>query len=186
MAGSTKILQEGYLSWRYLLIIHYKAFIMIIVLLGTFPTEFKRPLIEIDRLCKEGIITEQVIVQSGHTQFDSEYLEMRPFIAPDELTELYKKARVVITQAGTGSLIKGMKLDKKIIAIPRLAKYGEVVDDHQKEILQEFTKQNYILPWTEDISLENMLDKINDFEPSPYVSTKQNIIDHLEEYINSL
>ena len=159
---------------------------MIIVLLGTFPTAFKRPLIEIEKLCKKGLITEEVIVQSGHTQFDSEYLKMRPFISPDELTELYKQARVVITQAGTGSLIKGMKLNKKIIAIPRLAKYGEVVDDHQEEILHEFTKLNYILPWTEDIALEEVLSKIDDFEPSPYISTKQNIIDHLEGYINSL
>ncbi|MBI6116590.1 glycosyltransferase [Salegentibacter maritimus] len=159
---------------------------MILVLLGTFPTAFKRPLVEIDRLCKDGIINEKVIVQSGHTRFDSNYLDMRPFIAPDELTGLYKQARLVITQAGTGSLIKGMKLQKKIIAIPRLAKYKEVVDNHQKEILQEFTKQNYILPWTEDMALEDILPKVDAFEPTTYVSTKQNIIDHLEEYIDSL
>ncbi|CAN0409194.1 unnamed protein product, partial [Scytosiphon promiscuus] len=94
---------------------------MIIVLLGTFPTAFERPLIEIDRLCREGKIKEKVIVQSGHTLFDSQYLVMRPFIPPDELTELYKEARVVITQAGTGSLIKGMKPYNKTISIPRLA-----------------------------------------------------------------
>ncbi|TQO38580.1 UDP-N-acetylglucosamine transferase subunit ALG13 [Arenibacter algicola] len=159
---------------------------MIIVLLGTFPTAFERPLIEIDRLCREGKIKEKVIVQSGHTLFDSQYLVMRPFIPPDELTELYKEARVVITQAGTGSLIKGMKLYKKIISIPRLAKYGEAVDNHQEEILHEFTKLNYILPWTEDIALENVLSQIADFKPSPYLSTKQKIIDYLGEYIDSI
>lgn len=159
---------------------------MIIVLLGTFPTTFVRPLVEIDRLCRKGIIKERVIVQSGHTQFDSDYLEMRPFIHPDELTELYQEARVVISQAGTGSLIKGLKLNKKIISIPRLAKYGEVVDDHQVEILQEFTRLKYLLPWTEDISLETVLNKIDTFEPSPYVSTKQKIIDYLDDYINSI
>lgn len=159
---------------------------MIIVLLGTFPTAFERPLIEIDRLCKEGRIKEKVIVQSGHTQFVSEHLEMRPFINPGELTDLYKAARVVISQAGTGSLIKGMKLHKKIIAIPRLAKYGEVVDDHQEEILHEFAKENYILPWTESETLESVLNKLEDFTPSPYVSTKQQIIDYLESYIDSL
>ncbi|MEX2592752.1 MAG: glycosyltransferase [Anditalea sp.] len=159
---------------------------MIIVLLGTFPTAFERPLVQIDRLCREGIIQEKVIVQSGHTQFESEFLEMRPFIPPDELTELYKEARVVISQAGTGSLIKGLKLNKKIISIPRLAKYGEVVDDHQDEILNEFVNLNYILPWTEDIALETVLIKIENFEPSPYVSIKQKFIDHLEAYINSI
>ncbi len=159
---------------------------MILVLLGTFPTAFQRPLVEIERLCREGIIQEKVIVQNGHTQFDSQYLEMKPFIAPDELTKLYEEARIVITQAGTGSLIKGMKLQKKIIAIPRLAKYGEVVDDHQEEILHEFATQNYILPWTEDKPLENALRKIKDFEPSRFISTKHKIINHLQEYIDSL
>ena len=159
---------------------------MIVVLLGTFPTAFVRPLVELDRLCRKGIIKEKVIVQSGYTEFESEFLEMRPFIPPDELTELYKEARVVISQAGTGSLIKGLKLDKKIISIPRLAKYGEVVDDHQEEILDEFTKLNYVLAWTEEIALDTALKKIENFKPSPYVSTKQKIIDHLEGYINSL
>lgn len=159
---------------------------MIIVLLGTFPTAFERPLVEIDRLCRKGIIQEKVIVQSGHTQFESEFLEMRPFIPPDELTQLYIQASVVISQAGTGSLIKGLKLNKKIISIPRLAKYGEVVDDHQEEILHEFTRLNYIVPWTEDIALEDVLKKIVYFKPSPYVSTKQRIIDHLEQYIDSI
>ncbi|WP_439483405.1 glycosyltransferase [Cyclobacterium plantarum] len=64
---------------------------------------------------------------------------------PDELTKLYKEARIVKSQAGTGSLINGLKLNKKIISIPRLTKYGEVVDDHQVEILDEFYKINYIL-----------------------------------------
>lgn len=159
---------------------------MILVLLGTFPASFKRPLVEIHNLCKIGIIDEQVIVQNGHTKFESKFFEIRAFIPPDELTELYKEARLVITQAGTGSLIKGMKLNKKIISIPRLAKYGEVVDDHQKEILAEFTKQNYVLPWTEDVALENVLEKVDDFKPASYVSTKQNIIDYLQKYIDSL
>ncbi|SHM64093.1 UDP-N-acetylglucosamine transferase subunit ALG13 [Cyclobacterium lianum] len=159
---------------------------MIIVLLGTFPTPFQRPLLEIDRLCRNGIIQEKIIVQCGHTRFESEFLDMRPFIPPAELTELYKDARIVISQAGTGSLIKGLKLRKKIISIARIAKYGEVVDDHQEEILNEFSKLNYILPWRDGMPLEDVLDKIDSFEPTPYVSTKQKLIDYLEEYINSI
>ncbi|CAN0513918.1 unnamed protein product, partial [Scytosiphon promiscuus] len=58
--------------------------------------------------------------------------------------------------------------------------------NHQEEILHEFTKLNYILPWTEDIALENVLSQISDFKPSPYLSTKQKIIDYLGEYIDSI
>lgn len=159
---------------------------MILVLLGTFPTDFKRPLLEIDKLCADGTITEEVIVQNGYTTIDSKYLTLKPFLPINELIELYKQARIIISQAGTGSLIKGIKLNKKIIAIPRLAKYGEVVDDHQLEILEEFTKLNYILPWREDVSLKECLVAIESFHPEKYVSQKETIINYLTEYIDSL
>lgn len=159
---------------------------MILVLLGTFPLEFKRPLEEIDQLCEEGIITEEVIVQSGHTKFESRFFIMRPFIRPEELTALYQQARLIISHAGTGSLVKGLKLKKKIIAIPRLAKYGEVVDDHQVEILNEFSNLNYLIPWTENDDLKELITRVENFSPSCYISQKDKIITYLSEYIDSL
>ena len=153
--------------------------------LGTFPTEFTRPLIAIDKLCAEAYIKDEVIVQSGHTEFQSEYLQLKPFIAPDELDELTAKARLVITHAGTGSLIKAIKLKKKTIAIARLSKFNEMVDDHQIEILDEFVKLNYILPWNENDSLKSLLENIENFLPSNYISQKQKIIGFLRDYIDS-
>ena len=159
---------------------------MILVLLGTFPAAFLRPLIDIESLCKDGTISEEVIVQNGYTLMESQYLKFRPFISPDELMALYQEARIIISQAGTGSLIKGLKLGKKVIGIPRLSRYGEVVDDHQLEILEEFAKQNYIIPWRENSSLKIILENVNDFKPSRYISSKQNIINYLTTYIDSL
>lgn len=159
---------------------------MILVLLGTFPTDFKRPLTEIDSLCKQGILTEEVIVQNGYTSIETDYLCLRPFISPDDLTDLYVRADFIITHAGTGSIIKGLKLNKKVIAIPRLAKYGEVVDDHQVEILEEFAAMNYILPWREDVPLQSVIAAVPAFTPAPYQSSKQNIINYLTTYIDSL
>lgn len=159
---------------------------MILVLLGTFPTEFKRPLLEIDKLCQEGIITEEVIVQNGYTQIESKFLTLIPFIELKHLEELYQKARIIITHGGSGSLIKGLKLNKKIIGIARLSKYGEVVDNHQLEILEEFEKNNYILHWRENEPLGLLLDAAKEFTPAPYQSKKTAIIRFLTEYIDSL
>ena len=159
---------------------------MILVLLGTFPTEFSRPLIAIEELCKAGLIQEEIIVQNGHTSFDSEYMTLRPFIPPNELTELYLKARFIISHAGSGSIIKGIKLNKKLIAIARLANYNEVVDNHQVEILNEFVKLNYILAWNQNEQLQDIINGIEDFAPSPYISNKQNIINFLDEYLSRL
>lgn len=159
---------------------------MILVLLGTFPIEFNRPLIEIEKLCHEGKINEEIIVQSGYTQFSSSYMKIYPFIPPPELAELYQQARIIISHAGSGSLIKGIKLNKKIIAIARLAKYNEVVDDHQLEILNEFARLNFVIPWNENSSLQEILSEVDQFEPSVYISNKDKIIKYLTDYIDSL
>lgn len=159
---------------------------MILVLLGTFPLEFKRPLIEIDQLCEQGIIAEEVIVQNGFTSITSKHLTLKPFLSPDALTELYIKARIIITHSGTGSLVKGIKLNKKVIAIARLQKYGEVVDNHQEEILEEFAKLNYILPWREGVPLETILRAVDSFRPANYTSNTENIIQFLTGYMDNL
>src|SRR4051794_12163679 len=114
---------------------------MILVLLGTFSIEFPRPLIEIEKLCKEGKITEEVIVQSGHTKYESPYFRIVPFMDIDTLNNLYNKARIIITHGGTGSMLNGIKLGKTVIAIPRLRKNGEHIDDHQLEIVEVFKKK---------------------------------------------
>ena len=159
---------------------------MILVLLGTFDIEFRRPLLEIDKLCKEGLITEQVVVQNGHTYIDSKFMFLKPFIPPNELNELHEKARVIITHAGTGSLIKAISLRKKVIGIARLKRLGEHVDDHQLEILEKFAELNYIMPWRENDKLEHIFKAIDNFKPAPFVSNKPIIINYLVDYIESL
>lgn len=159
---------------------------MILVLLGTFHIEFPRPLIEIERLVKAGKLNEEVIVQNGYTNFASPYFTLKPFMQSEDLDKLYQDARLIITHAGTGSIIKGVKMGKKVIAIARLFKLGEHIDDHQLEILTEFVKMGYIFPWNENDSLEQVLTDIKDFKPNTYVSKKGDMISYLKKYIDNL
>src|SRR5690606_23914929 len=129
---------------------------------------------------------DEVIVQSGHTVYNSSYMTFFPFLPVEELLELYKKADLIITQAGAGSIIKGLKMNKKMIAVPRLAKNGECVDDHQLEIVQEFAGSNYLLPWYESDKLEEILSMANHFEFQPYKSSNKEIINYLMNYIDNI
>ena len=159
---------------------------MILVLLGTFYIEFPRPIIAIEKLLQEGKLSEEVIVQNGYTQYQSDQLKLQPFLDHDTLDRLYRDARIIITHAGTGSIMKGVKMGKKMISVPRLYKYGEHIDDHQIEIHNEFVKMGYIYPWNENDSLEEILKEINNFVPNKYVSNKQEIISYLKTFIDSL
>jgi len=52
-----------------------------------------------------------------------------------------KNSDLVISHAGAGSIMTTLVNNKPLILVPRLKKYGEVVDDHQLELAREMEKQ---------------------------------------------
>ena len=159
---------------------------MIFVTFGTFHCEFQRPLRIIEKAVIDGKVNEEIIVQSGHTTFTSPYLKITPFFTPEELSRFYDEARVIVSHAGIGSVLMGVRKGKKLIVTARLKKFNEHVDDHQLDILEAYAGLHHILPWYENESFENMLEKIKDFTPAPYVSNKEKLIDFLIDYIDKI
>lgn len=138
---------------------------MIFITLGTQPCDFSRCLKMVEALKKDNIITDKVIAQVGHTKYCPEGVECVEFV-PEQLYQQYMaKADVVISHAGTGALFSAIKCGKKVIAVARLAKYGEMVNDHQLDIIRKLTEGGYILDGTESIA--KAWEKLKDFIPRP-------------------
>ena len=96
-----------------------------------------------------------------------------------------KNADLVITHAGTGAIVTAIKNDKLVIAIPRLAKYGEHVDDHQVQLIDEFKELNFIEPVYETEQLADALELVRKNKYNKYVSNTRNIIEDIEKFIES-
>ena len=90
---------------------------------------------------------------------------------------------MLITHAGTGVIVNAVKKGKKVIAIPRLAKYGEHVDNHQIQLIQQFDELNFIEPCYEVDSLENALKQVKEKDYKKYVSNTEKIIESIKEFI---
>ena len=90
---------------------------MILVLLGTQNNSFHRLLEEIDNLIQKGIIKEEVVVQAGYTKYETSNMKQFDLIDSEEFEELQKKARIIITHGGVGSIISSIKKGKKVIAV---------------------------------------------------------------------
>ncbi|MFD1363704.1 PssE/Cps14G family polysaccharide biosynthesis glycosyltransferase [Lentibacillus salinarum] len=159
---------------------------MIFVVLGTHELPFTRLIGEVERLKKEGSIQEDVLVQHGHTPYRSDHLTLKPFVSYQEMDLLYEQARLIITHAGTGSIIKGLKKSKPVIACPRLAKYGEHNDDHQLQIVSALKKQEHILSWEEDMLLEDVIQQADIFQPRPFQSGREQIYQLIENFIRGV
>ncbi|MDQ0298196.1 UDP-N-acetylglucosamine transferase subunit ALG13 [Salibacterium salarium] len=157
---------------------------MILVVLGTHELPFHRLLQETENLIDDGTITEEVIVQSGHTKYESEQMTLLPFISFEEMNQKYDEARVIVAHGGTGSIITGVKKSKPVIAVPRLAEHGEHNDDHQTEIVEQFDSAGHIIGIEQPAELKEALHKAAGFEPVPFVSGKEQIIGMLEDFID--
>ncbi len=156
---------------------------MILVTLGTQDKDFSRLLVAIDNEIKKGNIKEKVVVQAGCTNYTSDRMEIFDLVPPEKLNRLIDQSRLVITHGGVGSILSAIKKGKIVIAAPRLKKYGEHVNDHQKQIVKEFSEDGYILELRDFNKLGKMLEKAKSFRPKKFQSNTQNMVFLIDSYI---
>ena len=157
---------------------------MIFITVGSQKFQFNRLLKEIDRLIENKVITTDVFAQIGVSDYKPKNYSYKDFITQDEFKNYINKCEFVITHAGTGAIITALKNNKKVIAIPRLSKYDEHVDDHQIQLIDEFKELSLIEPVYEIKELENAIKNINNKNFSKYKSNTDKIIKDIEKYIN--
>lgn len=150
---------------------------MILVTLGTQDKDFSRLIRAVEKEVKNGNIVEKVIVQAGHTKYQSDVLEIIDFISPSELEKLVKKADIIITHGGVGSITTALKYKKKVIAAARLKKYREHTNDHQLQIIKEFAKEGFLLELRDFSHLSKLLKKVNSFKPKIYQPHQSKMVD---------
>ena len=158
---------------------------MIFVTLGTQDKPFLRLMQAVEKQIQEGNIQEEVIAQTGSTKYESKMMQIIPYMEQSVFDQYMKEANIVITHGGVGTIIQGLQMKKKMIVAPRLAKYGEHVNDHQLQIATNFAKENYILLLSNFEELNLVLAKAKNFIPKAYKENNQNFISQLEEEIQA-
>ena len=142
---------------------------MIFVSLGTNDKSFERLLKVIDKEIKNGNIKDKVVVQAGYTKYQSKNMNVVDLMPMDMFNKCINDCDILITHGGVGTILDGLKKGKKIIAFPRLSKYGEHVNDHQVEIIDEFYNSGFILTGeVNDVS--SLVGECSSFNPKTYKS----------------
>lgn len=153
---------------------------MILVTLGTQKQKFYRLLEAVEKLNTN----EEIVVQAGGSaDYKSDKMKIFDFISYDEMQKYIDKADLIITHGGTGSIIMPLQKGKKVIACPRLEKYEEHINDHQKEIVDVFALEGHILKFDDGDNLQDVYEKAKSFKPIPYKSNTENFIEKLIQTI---
>lgn len=157
---------------------------MILVTLGTQDKQFKRLLDNIQKEIDAGNIKDRVVVQAGYTKYNSKDMEIFDLVDRDKFNDLINKCDLLITHGGVGSILTGLKNNKKVIVCPRLSKYKEHINDHQVQIVDNFYNSGYILKYREGDNLKEILKQVKKFKPKKYISNTDNFIKIIEKFIN--
>ena len=151
---------------------------MIFVTVGMHTQGFERLIKKMDEIA--GNLNEEVVIQKGHTKYAPKNATYFDFALEDEIKELCRKARVVVTH-GAMLIIDALEQGTPVIAVPRLKRYGEHIDDHQLYLVQELEKEQKVVAVYDINKLEPALAGLG--TKSPKLVTNRRLVNALKGYI---
>ena len=110
---------------------------MIFLTVGTqFP--FNRLVKAIDDAAGNNQFNDKIVAQIGVTTYNPKNFEGIPSLEKKLFDKYFNEAKYVISHAGIGTITLALERRKPMLVMPRLKKYGEVVNDHQVAIAKKF------------------------------------------------
>jgi len=140
----------------------------------------------IDSLVAAGRITDRVVAQIGRSDYEPINFAFHRFLDKAEFEKFISEADMIVAHGGAGTIITALKHKKPVVAFPRLAKYGEHVDDHQREIAHAFAKTGHVLYCGENDDLAERIEFCKKKEFKEYISMTNDIVRIIEQYLNEL
>ena len=118
---------------------------MIFVTVGSRNYQFDRLFKKLDELYEDGTLSEEMCAQIGTSTYKPKHYEYKDFITPEEFVERINEADIVVSHGASGSIMKALNAGKKVIAVTRLEKYNEHINDHQIQNNEAFSTNGYVL-----------------------------------------
>jgi UDP-N-acetylglucosamine transferase subunit ALG13 len=118
---------------------------MIFITVGTHTQQFDRLIMAMDELAGSGKVKDRMVAQIGNCTYEPKNIKWFRFTTFDELNRLYKSADVFVTHGGAGSILNGLDNGKPVIAVPRLKKYDEHVNDHQLDLVKFLARKGKLI-----------------------------------------
>jgi len=117
---------------------------MIFLTVGTqFP--FDRLVKAVDKAAGTNGFDEKIVAQTGDSSYCPENFEAATSVEKAVFDQHFNEADSIISHAGMGTITMALDHRKPMLVMPRLKKYGEVVNDHQLAIAKKFEHLGYLL-----------------------------------------
>ena len=159
---------------------------MILLTVGTYPLPFDRLVKATDAALTDGSIEEEVFAQIGPCSYRPQNMESVELLEKGVFDAYLKKASGIISHAGVGVISMALDNRKPLLVVPRLKKYGEVVNDHQVSIAKRFSELGHILAVYDVRDLPDGIRKLKHFVPKERKANPKAVADRIRHFLNSL
>lgn len=163
---------------------------MIFVTVGTHEQPFNRLIKYVDNLKKNGVISDKVIMQIGYSTYKPQYCTWERLYSYQEMLQLVKESKIVITHGGPSSFIMPLQFGKVPIVVPRKHEFNEHINNHQVSFSKTLAERMKTIIVVEEIEeLKNVLRKYDSIISEMATGLKSNNAEfnkELEKIVNQL
>ncbi len=158
---------------------------MIFLTVGTqFP--FDRLVRAVDAAAGKGMLWEEVFAQIGAAKYRPAHMKWAEELGRAEYTEAVNRASAIIGHAGMGTILTALDARKPLLVMPRLAAYGEAVNDHQVATATKFAAAGHVLAAADETHVEDKLRQLRQFMPNKRAQTAGRIVEKIAAFLAAL
>ena len=158
---------------------------MIFLTVGTqFP--FDRLVKAVDETAGTNGFDEQIVAQIGDSSYCPENFQATTSFEKVVFDRHFAMADGIISHAGMGTITMALDHRKPLLVMPRLKKYGEVVNDHQLAIAKKFEQLGYLLVayGAEDVPIK--MKQLKSFVPQERQPCADIVAARISTFLNEL
>jgi len=152
---------------------------VIFVITGTNGPSFDRLL----RAVEDVETDEPLLVQHGPSTVRPANASCVAYLSLPETIEQIRSARLVVTHGGVGSILVCLANGKRPIVVPRLARHGEVADDHQVSLGRRLERERLVVFVEEPRDLPQALRMHDDVALNVATDGERPLLDDLRRYL---
>ena len=158
---------------------------MIFLTVGTqFP--FDRLVKAVDEAAGRNGFDERVVAQVGAGSYRPENFEAVPSLAKAIFDERFCEADSIISHAGIGTIAMALEHKKPLLVMPRLARYDDVVNDHQLALAEKFEQLGHLLLARCPEDVADKLEQLESFVPTAREPRPEAAVERISTFLSEL
>jgi len=158
---------------------------MIFLTVGTqFP--FDRLVKAVDHAVERSGCAVEIFAQIADSVYRPRCFDAVSYLQKDDFDKNMREASSIISHAGMGTITAALEDKKPLLVMPRLRKYGEVVNDHQLAIAKKFEQLGHLMVAYNEQDVPEKIKTLEQFVPTERKKSVDAVTQRISSFIQQV